>query len=71
MADDGNEGAKAKDGLGTIVVDIHRVKVTGPWQGKVKPLKPHSSKPILLGEKPQEVKVDQRVGYTSPFKVLL
>jgi len=51
--------------LGTIVVRIHRVKVVGPWEGKLTPLTAKEHKPVLVGEKTGDVHVDHRVGYIS------
>jgi hypothetical protein len=60
---DENEGVIAKGGLGSIVVEIHRVKVNGPYKdAKFKAMKPKNAKPILMGEKP--LKVDHRVEYS-------
>lgn len=64
IIDDSSDGVYAKDGLGSIVVQIHRVRVTGPWEGKLPPLTPKTeSKPILIGEKAAEIDADHRVGY--------
>jgi hypothetical protein len=62
--DDSSDGDYAKDGLGSIVVQIHRVRVTGPWEGKLPPLTPKTeSRPILIGEKAAEIDADHRVRY--------
>jgi len=63
MVDDSSDGAYPKDGLGTIVVRIHRVKVTGPWEGKLIASTPTQSKPVLMGEKTVDMQIDHRVGY--------
>jgi hypothetical protein len=62
MEDDSCDGAVPKDGLGTIVVRIHRVKVTGPWQGKLTAAAPTECKPVLMGEKIVDTQLDHRVG---------
>jgi len=62
MWDDGN-GVKPKEGLGTIIVRIYRVKVTGPWQGKLTPASVAESKPIMVGEKHGPVNLEHRVVY--------
>ena len=62
MEDDSSDGAAPKDGLGTIVVRIHRVKVTGPWEGKLTAATPTQSKPVLMGEKMVDAQLDHRVG---------
>ena len=62
--DDSSDGAYAKDELGTIVVQIHRVNVTGPWEGKLTPVTPApTAKPVLVGEKAGDIDTDHRVGY--------
>lgn len=72
MIDDSSDGDYAKDGLGSIVVQIHRVRVTGPWEGKLPPLTPKAeSKPILIGEKAAEIDADHRVGCLSLYFRLL
>lgn len=54
----------AKKELGTIIVRIYRVRVTGPWQGKLSRVTPTAeTKPILVGEKHPSIEVDHRVGY--------
>jgi hypothetical protein len=63
--DDANDGTIAKEELGTIVVRIHRVKVVGPWEGKLTPFIVKEHKPVLVGEKTGDVQVDHRVGYLS------
>ena len=45
------------------MVKIHRVKVTGPWEGKLTPLTPATQKPVLIGEKHPEPESDHRVRY--------
>ena len=63
MQDDSSDGAYPKEELGTIMVRIHRVKVTGPWLGKLNTIGPKQIKPVLLGEKSLDgVPVDHRVG---------
>jgi hypothetical protein len=61
MVDDASDGIDAKEDLGTIVVRIHRVKVTGPWEGKLDFTQPCENKPVLVGEKSRDL-VDHRVG---------
>ena len=61
--DDANDGTVAKEELGTIVVRIHRVKVVGPWEGKLTPFIAKEHKPVLVGEKTGDVQFDHRVGY--------
>ncbi len=66
MEDDSNDGAYPREELGTIVVRIHRVKVTGPWLGKLNAIPPTHVKPVLLGEKSSDsVPVDHRVGHAT------
>ena len=65
MEDDASDGTLAKKELGTIVVRIHRVKVVGPWEGKLTPLTAKEHKPVLVGEKSGDVQVDHRVGCAS------
>jgi len=63
MEDDSTDGVYPKEELGTIVVRIHRVRVTGPWLGKLNAIGPTQVKPVLLGEKSSDsVSVDHRVG---------
>jgi hypothetical protein len=64
--DDSNDGRHAKEGLGTIVVKIHRVNVLGKWEGKLSTSPPMEVKPILLGEKSGDPELEHRVGYI-PF----
>ena len=59
--DDSYDGVHAKDGLGTIRVRIHRVTVTGPWDGKLPPKSPTELKPLLMGEKATQIG-EHRVG---------
>lgn len=61
--DDLSDGVQANDGLGSIVVKIHRVKVTGPWDGKMTSLNPTKTKPVLLAEKSGNLDIDHRVEY--------
>jgi hypothetical protein len=63
MVDDSNDGADAKEGLGTIVVKIHRVNVLGKWEGKLTTSPPMEVRPILLGEKATDTQLEHRVGY--------
>lgn len=64
IVDDSSDGAHPKEGLGTIVVRIHRVKVTGPWDGKLIASTPTLQvKPILMGEKTVDTQIDHRVEY--------
>lgn len=66
MEDDSSDGMYPKEELGTISVRIHRVKVTGPWFGKLNPIAPTQVKPVLLGEKSVDsVPIDHRVGYAT------
>jgi len=70
IKDDANDGAVAKEELGTIVVRIHRVKVLGPWEGKLTPLAAKQHKPVLVSEKAGGVYVDHRVGFVSSYLVI-
>ena len=63
IVDDSSDGAHANEGLGTIVVKIHRVKVLGQWEGKLASSGPIQVKPILLGEKDTNTSLAHRVGY--------
>jgi hypothetical protein len=61
--DDSADGAYAGEGLGTIVIRIHRVKVIGPWEGKLTASSPKELKPVLVNEKTGELQAEHRVGY--------
>ena len=63
IVDDASDGEYARPEMGTIVVKIHRVKVTGPWEGKWEPLKHTNTKPVLVSEKAKTLEADTRVGY--------
>ena len=63
ILDDSNDGTRANEGLGTIVVKVHRVKVLGQWEGKLTSSTPIQAKPILLGEKDTDASLAHRVGY--------
>lgn len=66
--DDANDGEYARPEIGTIVVKIYRVKVTGPWDGKWEAAKhtATNTKPVLVSEKSsKEPAADTRVGSVS------
>jgi hypothetical protein len=64
---DASDGTHAKEGLGTIAVKIYRVKVTGPWEGKLTSQKPADVRPILIDEKSGDVDSEHRVAYVAIF----
>ena len=68
--DDAGDGMRAKDELGTIIIRIHRVRVIGPWTGKLSPLTPKQPKPLLVGEKSGEIDIAHRIGYFYSSSVL-
>lgn len=45
------------------MVRIHRVKVIGPWEGKLTASAPKELKPVLVSEKTGDLQAEHRVGY--------